>query len=157
MFEMNVLSLHIQNKAWSYCTHTHRQLSVSHFPSKHGILCSHDAQSTCNMYVLSQMVYSFSPVFCYVLFHSVIKWILWICDGFSQRRINTHWLLTPVTSFVLFFVFLRQSLCVETAFVLVVNGVYWQVAFWCCCWLCVQFRPSPERSIWLEDSGGSWS
>lgn len=64
--------------------------------------------------VLSQMVYSndVAPMmFCYILFHNIIKWILWIYDDFShRRRIDAHWLLTPVPCF--FLLLFLSDLCV---------------------------------------------
>lgn len=137
------------NWMFSFCTcklgllhhNTHKQLSVSNteFIQWQNKSTLHTRiQSTCNMYLLCHSIlYLHQWSFCYILFHDIIKWILWLYDDFSpRRRINAHWLLTPVPGFISFFIFfLIWSLCVETAIVLVVNGVYWQIAFWCCCCL----------------------
>lgn len=57
-----------------------------------------NTQSTCNMYLLYHKYYTLLHqwCFCYILFHDIIKWILWIYDPSQKSRIDAHWLLTPV-------------------------------------------------------------
>lgn len=93
-----------------HITHTHTDSCQCHtFSLYMGFFIVNTTHKALAICMFCQIVYSFTPMmFSYILFHSIIKWILWIYDDFSSKK--NQYTLT-VNSCTIFFYFL-SNLCV---------------------------------------------